>query len=56
MVKEGTCKAAISLDGKEDSFHASLSLLSLPSAHVAATLCHADTKVKGKAKHVRRYI
>lgn len=45
MVKEGTCKAANSLHGK-DNFHASLSLLILPSAYVAATLCYADTKVK----------
>lgn len=46
MVKEGTRKAATSLHGKEDNFHASLPLLSLPLAYVTATLCHADIKVK----------
>lgn len=46
MVKEGTCKAATSLHGRKDNFHASPPLLSLPLAYVTATLCHADIKVQ----------
>lgn len=46
MVKEETCKAATSLHGRKDNFHASLPLLSLPLAYIAATLCRADIKVQ----------
>lgn len=51
--QERICSAKTLLHGKEDTFHASLPSLRHPSAYVAVTQCHADTKLK-EVKHAWR--